>query len=128
MLGARTARSRPREPIEGFEGRVPMPDKPPADTKAVSAAHLAAFGSKTVRREYSAWRKRMDATDREFNELAIYWREDRNGHPINLERLKPLLDELLPVEATARTSLAEQIAWDLGHRKPDRRRLRRGPR
>jgi hypothetical protein len=38
------------EPIEGFEGRVPMPDKPPADTKAVIAAHLAAFGSEDGRR------------------------------------------------------------------------------
>ena len=96
------------EPIEGFEGRVPEPNKPPADGKAIIAAHLAAFGSKDVRQEYAAWRELMDAIDRERNSLAIYWREHRAPLPIDVERLKLFRDELLPAEAVVRTALAER--------------------
>lgn len=105
------------EDYPGIENRVRVPEQPAVDSRAVIAAHLAAFGSAQVGTLYRAWRERMTAVDDEHSNLDFYWRECIGvGGAIEIDKLKRMLDELLPEEATARKLMAEAMAKDLGHR------------
>lgn len=105
---------------EGYPGileRVEVPEPPAVDSRAVIAAHLAAFGSAQVGTLYRAWRERMTAGDDEHRYLGFCWRECiRPGGAIEIDKLKRMLDELLPEEAAARKLMAEAMAKHLGHR------------
>lgn len=92
-----------------------MPE-PAITDRATAAAHLAAFGSATVRGLYQAWRSGITAIETEEDALRSYvddnWPPDAPG----LDDLKRLQNELGPTEVDARQALADAIAEELGHR------------
>jgi hypothetical protein len=100
----------------GFE-RVKVPE-PAITDRATAGAHLAAFGSATVRGFYEAWRSTITAIEAEEDALHSYvdnnWPPDAPG----LDELRRLQNELGPKEVHVRRALANAIAEELGHRKP----------
>lgn len=105
---------------EGYphiEDRLPVPEDPPVDTRASLAAQTAAFASKEVATAYRTWRTRMDEIRGEWESIAFYWSENlAPDEPVDVERLKPLRDELRPAERHARVAMADRIAAELRHR------------
>lgn len=104
-----------REDEPGFEDLVPVPEDPPVDTRASIAAQIAAFASEEVESTYRMWRKHMDEVRGEWEGIQFVWLENY-PHPVDIDILRPLRDELRPAESQARAAMADQIAHELRHR------------
>lgn len=103
-----------------FDETVRPPESEVTD-RATTAALLAAIGSSTVRDCHAAWRAAADVLTREVR-LIHHGLSLDPMDGVSEEYLKPIRDEVLPKEQTARRALAEAIAQELGHRKRHRRR------
>ena len=114
------------EDYEGIESRVDVPAEPSVDSRAGLAAQVGAFASDDVTALFNTWRRRMDQVRGEYQEIGFYWAESLGGHSaVELDRLDPFVNGLLPAERQARTTMADQIAAELRHRRPGRRLLSR---
>ena len=96
--------------------------KPAVTDRATAAALVAALASKAVQTSHAAWRTAADDLDMKLEAIAFAWQED--PYPsLNVPEdwMKDLKENFQAKESAARQVLAEAVAHELGHRKPDTR-------
>jgi hypothetical protein len=106
-----------REEIHnGLVRPVRVPETEVRDRARV-AALLAAFGSTEVRTSYAACRSAADVAKSTIDDIKFWGNEV--AEPVENvpdDMLKPLEDNELPAEQTARKVLSDAVAKELGHR------------
>jgi hypothetical protein len=95
--------------------------KPAESDRATAAALIAAFASEPVRASHVAWRQAADDLDMRLKGIGISLMEDGDPYATPPDKwMKELTDVLQPKEREARKALAEAVAHELGHRKPQK--------
>lgn len=96
--------------------------EPAMTDRSTAAALIAAFASSTVRSSHTAWREAADGLKKKIQSISIGMGLEGDARAnVPDEWMKELTDDLQPKERAARQVLAEAIASELGHRKPERR-------
>jgi hypothetical protein len=90
--------------------------KPAVADRATAAAVLAAFGSTTVRSCHAEWRSAADSLGGLINDIHIDFSMNGPPYSVSDDNMKKLTEDLQPKERSARQTLAEAVASELGHR------------
>ncbi len=92
---------------------VELPERKTSD-RATIAAHLAAYGSKNVRKLHQTWRATITSIENVHESWDQNWA--LNGEPPSVEQVDNVWTSLYPDERVAREALGDAIADELGHR------------